>query len=157
MLLSCRSIDTVWRNVDYDEHSCDNNDRHREFTALSIPAQPNGNTPTNVHRYSTARTPVRSCVLFSTPSFSTACLVPSSRRRSRSSMSPWCLYRIVSDSAVVNRRTAGRRGSECAAHRRGEGECVLEGPRERRAEKGRGAFVCCSHVCVDRGLTDESC
>lgn len=33
------------------------------------------------------------------------------------------------------------RGSKYAAARRGEGERILEGPRERRAEKGRGPFL----------------
>jgi autophagy-related protein 101 len=36
MLLSCRGIGAIWRNTDRHEHSCDNNDRHREFSALVI-------------------------------------------------------------------------------------------------------------------------
>ena len=49
----------------------------------------------------------------------------------------------------------GRR-SECAAPGRGEGECVLEGPRERCAETWRGSFVrsfATGHRRVDR-VTD---
>ena len=48
-----------------------------------------------------------------------------------------CPLRFGHSSTIV---AAWGRGSECAAPRRGEGECVLEGPRERRAEAGRGSF-----------------
>ena len=88
MLLSCRKTGS---NTDRHEHSRDNNDRHCEcsctfhfFSTLHI-------TPLMYsYRYSTARTPARSCARFSTPSSSTVCSVPSNRRRLKSSTSPWC-------------------------------------------------------------------
>ena len=93
------------------------------------------------HRYSTARIPVRSFAPFSTPSSSIAYSGRSSHRRSRSSTSPWCVCVSGTPRPLFMSGVARGRGSECAAPRRGEGECVLEGPRERCAEAWRGSFV----------------